>query len=116
MSTLVTVGVIVPGVAQQVHDEEAVAAGWPPINTVVLPLMIVPTCMTGTMYGSAGKSPTCGGVLKPVQPTTAAALPAISTVGQTPTVTGALNGSGGDGCGTPVAGLGMMWIGHVPMI
>src|ERR1700674_211976 len=116
MSTLVTVGVIVPGVAQQVHDDEAVAAGLPPINTVVLPLMIVPTCMTGTMYGSAGKTPTWGGVLKRMQPTTAAALPAISTVGQTPKVTGALNGSGGDGCGTPVAGLGMMWIGHVPMI
>jgi hypothetical protein len=63
MSTLVTVGVMLPGVAQQVHDEEAVAAGWPPIRTVALPLMIVPTCMIGTMYGSAGKSPTCGGVL-----------------------------------------------------
>ena len=46
----------------------------------------------------------------------AAAFPAISTVGQTPTLTGALNGSGGDGWGTPVAGLGMVWIAHVPMI
>ena len=63
MSTLATVGVIVPGVAQHVHVEDAVAAGWPPRSTVRLPLTIVPICMTGTMYGSAGKRPTCGGVL-----------------------------------------------------
>ena len=42
-------------------------------------------------------------------------LAADDTVGHTPMVTGALNGSGGEGCGTPVAGLGMMWIG-IPMI
>jgi hypothetical protein len=51
-----------------------------------------------------------------VHPTTAAALPAINTVAQTPAVTGALNGSGGDGWGAPVAGFGIMWIAQVPMI
>lgn len=116
MSTLVTVGVITPGVAQHVHDDDAVAAGCPPMSTVVLPLTIVPICAMGSMYGSAGKRPTCGGVFMPVHPTTAAGLPAISTVGHTPIVIGALNGSGGDGCGIPVAGLGMMWIGHCPVI
>lgn len=69
---------------------------------------MVPICIVGTMYGSAGNSPTCGGVLYPVQPTTAAGFPWIITVGQTPTVIGALKGSGGEGCGIPVAGLGMM--------
>src|ERR1700683_1008350 len=116
MRTLVTVGASVPGVAQQVHVDDAVAAGWPPMSTVRLPVTMVPICATGTMNGSAGKSPTCGGVLSPVLPATAAGLPSMSTVATTPTVIGALKGRGGDGCGMPVAGLGMMWIGHWPVI
>jgi hypothetical protein len=40
----------------------------------------------------------------------------MSTVGQVPVVTGAENGIGGPGCGTPLAGLGIWWIAHVALM
>jgi hypothetical protein len=116
ISTVVTVGTNDPGVAQQVTDDWAVAAGWPPNVTVGLPETTRPTCIGGAMYGSAGWSPTWGGVFIPEQPTTTAGLPAIWTVATVPIVTGAENGIGGPGCGTPLAGFGIWWIAHWPVI
>ena len=110
-----TVGTSWPGVTQQVALDVAVAAGWPPIVTVGLPETIRPTCIGGAMYGSAGWSPTWGGVFIPEQPTTAAALPPIITVATVPIVIGALNGIGGPGCGMPLAGFGIWWMAHVPV-
>src|SRR5690348_3521271 len=71
--------------------------------------------MVGTMNGSDACNPTCGGVLNPDEPMTAAGLPPISTVGTVPTVSGAENGSGGDGAGAPRAA-GIWWIGHMPVM
>jgi len=111
----VTVGTSVPGVAQQVALDWAVAAGVPPIVTVALPDTMRPICCGGAMYGSAGWSPTWGGVFIPEQPTTAAGLPPIITVATVPVVIGALNGNGGPGWGAPVAGFGIWWIAHWPV-
>src|SRR5262245_29840255 len=79
ISTVVTVGTRVPGIAQHVHMDCAVAAGLPPIMTVALPLVTRPTCWGGARNGSDGCRPTCGGVFMPLDPITAAALPPIRT-------------------------------------
>ena len=110
-----TVGTSEPGVTQQVALDWAVAAGLPPIVTVGLPDTIRPTCMGGAMYGSDACSPTWGGVFIPEQPTTAAGLPPIITVGTVPIVIGALNGIGGPGWGTPLAGFGIWWMAQLPV-
>jgi hypothetical protein len=115
-STVVTVGTSVPGVTQQVHEDVADAAGLPPISTVGLPATIRPTCIGGAMNGSVAWSPTWGGVLTPWLPIVAAGLPPISTLATVLAVTGALNGIGGPGWGTPDAGLGIWWIAHIPVI
>src|SRR5687767_3274186 len=47
---------------------------------------------------------------------TAAGLLVMRTLVARPTTRGAENGIGGAGCGTPEAGLGIWWAGHVPMI
>ncbi len=47
---------------------------------------------------------------------TAAGLPPMRTLATVPIVNGAANGIGGPGCGAPVAGFGIMWIAHVPVI
>src|SRR5207302_11369850 len=108
-------GTRLPGTVQQGHMDCALAAGWPPIMTVALPLVTRPISVVGTMNGSLGWSPTWGGVLYPLDPITAAALPPISTVPTSPCSSGAENGTGGDGWGAPVAGLGIMWLGHCPV-
>src|SRR5215472_1889527 len=95
------------GWPQQVAADPVRAAGVPPNSTLALPWVTTACCMAGTKNGSAGARPTCGGVLYPVADTTTAGVPLISTVGHTPTVIGAANGSGGAGCGTPVAGFGI---------
>src|SRR5580704_5168072 len=118
MSTVMTVGMAVPGVRQQVHIEVAVAAGVPPMRTVGLPLTTWPFCSGGARYGSVACRPTCGGTLTPDEPTTAAGLPPMSTVATVPMVIGAENGRGaGEGMGAPT-GLGIWWIpgGQGPMI
>src|SRR5262245_64809335 len=106
----------VPGVTHRVAVEVAVAAGCPPMSTVGLPDTIRPICIGGAKYGSVACSPTCGGVLTPEQPMTAAGLPPISTVACVPIVIGALNGIGGPGCGTPLAGFGIWWIAQGPVM
>ena len=67
------------------------------------------------MNGSLGWSPTCGGVLRPDEPTTQAGFPSISTVATVPIVSGAENGIGGAGDGAPRAA-GIRWIGQMPVI
>src|SRR5262249_28852114 len=97
ISTVCTVGTSVPGTAQQVHWDWAVAAGWPPMSTVALPWTTRPPCWGGARNGSLGWRPTWGGVHMPLDPMTAAALPPISTVETRPWSSGAEKGRGGDG-------------------
>jgi hypothetical protein len=52
----------------------------------------------------------------PDEPITAAALPPMSTFVSSPCDSGAENGTGGDGCGAPLAGLGIWWMAHVPVM
>ena len=112
-----TVGVITPGVTQHVHDDDAVAAGCPPMSTVRLPLTIVPDLCHGQhvrigreqadmRWGVHARATDDGRGLAGDQHGRA----------DTDRDRAPLNGSGGDGCGIPVAGLGMMWIGHCPVI
>src|SRR5829696_8909463 len=68
------------------------------------------------MNGSDACRPTCGGVLIPDEPATAANLPPIITVVASPWISGAENGMGGPGCGAPVAALGIWWPLHVAVI
>lgn len=89
------------------HVEPVLAAGRPPNDTVALPLVTMPRCVAGAMYGSLGWRPTCGGVLTPLDPVTAAGCPPMSTVDESPCVSGDEWGSGGDGCGAPLAGFGI---------
>ena len=77
------------------------------MSTVVLPVTTVPCWAMGTRNGSETWSPTCGGVLIPDEPATAAGLPAISTLVARPCRSGAENGIGGAGPGLPTGGDGI---------
>src|SRR5437879_5278406 len=105
MRTVAAVPATWPGApAQMVQADPVWAAGLPSNRTVVLPTMTVPIWVVGTMNGSAGCSPTCGGALRPEEPATAAGFPPISTVVERFCTRGAEKGIGGAGWGAPLAG------------
>src|ERR1700732_5323617 len=82
-------------------------ASQPPISTEAALPARVPT--------GWAQQVACDPVRAAGTPTTTAGVPPISTLWHTPRVTGAANGSGGAGCGAPLAGLGIRCIGHVPV-
>src|SRR5262245_62288115 len=98
-----------------VQVEPVLAAGLPSISTLEEPTVTWARCVVGTMNGSLACSPTCGGVFRPDEPCTAAGLPLIRVLVASPLSSGAAKGSGGAGCGAPVAGLGIWWSGQVPV-
>ena len=95
VSSILTVGTRLPGTRQHVHMDWAVAAGWPPIITVALPLVTRPISVVATRNRSLGWRPTWGGVFMPDEPATAAGLLPIITVVARPWSNGAEKGKGG---------------------
>src|SRR5207248_9820431 len=71
------------------HWPPVFAAGFPSISTVALPATTRPCCVGGPMKGSEACRPTCGGVLIPEDPTTAAGLPPIRVLVARPMSSGA---------------------------
>src|SRR5688500_20386085 len=107
MRTVVAVPTTWPGAPAQIVQVDPVrAAGLPSNRTLVLPATTFPVWLVGTMDGSEGWRPTCGGVLRPDEPATTAGFPPISTVVERLCSSGAENGIGGPGCGAPLAGVG----------
>src|SRR6266511_3612891 len=110
--------VAVPGGALLVHGMTVSpirAAGIPPISTVPLPLMTLPSLVGGTTGETPGGVGRCGGTFCKPLPSTAAGLPPISTVLIHPIrIVPAYGCGNGVGTGGPGgAGTATMWV-HRP--
>src|SRR4051794_30662602 len=110
----VAVPMTVPGVPMHSATVDVdVAAGLPLMSTVVLPDVMWAIWVGGSMNGSAGCRPTCGGVHLAIEPIVAAGFELMSTLADTAWVTGPAKGIG-TGTGLPT-GPGTMWAGHMPV-
>src|SRR6266511_6093605 len=98
-----------------VQAEPVLAAGRPSTSTLVELLTTWSIWLAGSMNGSLGWSPACGGALRPEEPCSAAGLPPIRVLVASATVSGAENGSGGAATGEPV-GPGTRWTVHLPLM